>query len=87
MVGYGILQSIYLDGFLGYFAQYTYVFELSSIFVNTRHILVYHQMQKTAFYIVNGLMMVFAFFSLRVVIGSVIVYKIVQSLFSPLLKT
>ena len=85
VVSYGVLQSLYIDGFLGYLAQFSFVFELSTIFVNTRHILVYHKMQTSTLYIANGLMIVLAFFVLRVCLGGITTYRGATAMFSPLL--
>ena len=76
----GASLGIYIGGFIGSISQLTAFTEISTIFVNFRTILVYHHATDNIVYAVNGLMMTFSFFFVRVLFYYYIIFWKMQDM-------
>jgi uncharacterized membrane protein len=72
--------GIYIGGFLGSISQLTTFTEISTVFVNFRTILVYHHADDNIVYAINGLMMTFSFFIVRVLFYYYIIFWKMQDM-------
>lgn len=70
----GACLGIHIGGFLGSISQLTTITEISTVFVNFRSILVYHHATDNIVYAINGLMMTFSFFIVRVLFYYYIIF-------------
>jgi hypothetical protein len=74
----GAIGGAAISGFFGSMSQLTWVTEASTFFVNLRWLLSTHKLTEGKFYIFNGLMMMIAFFFVRIMFYSyMIVFNIV----------
>lgn len=62
-----IAISLYLGGLIGSIAQLTWITEVSTLFVNARHLILMHGYEKSSkLYILNGLLMALSFAVCRI---------------------
>ena len=72
--------SILLDDGFGSLAQLTFITEFSTFFVNARFLLAKHKLSSTTIYLVNGIMMTLAFFVVRVVYYTYIIFFVYRNM-------
>jgi len=63
---FGVAVALYLGGLIGSISQLTWLTEGSTLFVNIRHMMVYHKMEESNIYIANGVFMAVAFGVFRI---------------------
>lgn len=74
---YGVFVSIYIGGFIGSISQLTWITEGSTLFVNIRHMMVFHKLEETKLYLVNGVCIALSFAIFRIYYYHFMIFDII----------
>ena len=77
---YACWSGITLEGFFGSLTQLSFFTEGSTLFVNARAIMATHKLTSTVPYFINGVLMVIAFFFMRVIFYHYMIFWKMQDL-------